>query len=151
MGQIYCDDFVAFFYFTDVYPGDGGLIVIPGSHKSEFQRPKDLLTLDEGDGIDPEPDPIFTNITARGGRCCNYIRAAHPRCLAMEDQRIGIAVYWSCDTNRNTWGTHALPQPILDRLSPETLELVASAEFQHTKEIVKQGHHPSLLRRGNSQ
>ena len=24
-GRIYCDDFVAFFYFTDVYPGDGGV------------------------------------------------------------------------------------------------------------------------------
>ncbi|MYA69025.1 hypothetical protein F4009_16365 [Candidatus Poribacteria bacterium] len=35
-------------------------------------------------------------------------------------------------------GTHCFPQPIPDRLSPETLELVASAAYGHVKEIVKQ-------------
>ena len=29
---------VVFFYLTDVEPGDGGLIVLPGSHKSQFTR-----------------------------------------------------------------------------------------------------------------
>mgnify|MGYP002031402613 CR=1 FL=1 len=27
-GQIHCNDFICFFYFTDVYPGDGGLVVL---------------------------------------------------------------------------------------------------------------------------
>ena len=58
---------ICFPYFTDVYPGDGGLIVIPGSHKSEFTRPKELLTLDEADGIDPLEDPVFVNITPKAG------------------------------------------------------------------------------------
>ena len=31
-GRIFCNDIIAFFYFTDVYPGDGGLLVLPGSH-----------------------------------------------------------------------------------------------------------------------
>ena len=35
-------------------------------------------------------------------------------------------------------GRHSFPQPILDRLSPETLELVESAGYGHIKEIVKQ-------------
>ena len=30
--QVRCTDFVFFFYLTDVFPGDGGLIVLPGSH-----------------------------------------------------------------------------------------------------------------------
>ena len=30
--RIFCNDIVAFFYFTDVHPGDGGLVVVPGSH-----------------------------------------------------------------------------------------------------------------------
>ncbi len=38
-GRIFCDTFVIFFYLTDVYPDDGGLIVLPGSHKTEIQRP----------------------------------------------------------------------------------------------------------------
>ncbi|MDP6506440.1 MAG: phytanoyl-CoA dioxygenase family protein, partial [Planctomycetota bacterium] len=37
--RIFCDNFAAFHYLTDVHPGDGGLVVIPGSHKSEFDRP----------------------------------------------------------------------------------------------------------------
>ena len=39
--SIYCDLFTAFLYLTDVRPGDGGLVVIPGSHKSEFYYPKE--------------------------------------------------------------------------------------------------------------
>ena len=37
--------------FTDVYPGDGGLNVIPGSSKSGVFASKQLLTLDESDGV----------------------------------------------------------------------------------------------------
>ena len=136
-GRIYCDDFVAFFYFTDVYPGDGGLIVIPGSHKSEFQRPEDLLTLDETDGFDPEPDPVFTNITARAGDVIIISELLTHGVLRWRpmnrDRRILVLRY-----KPQYMGTHNFPQPILDRLSPETRELVESAHFQHTKEIVKQ-------------
>lgn len=39
--SIFCDLFTAFLYLTDVRPGDGGLVVIPGSHKSEFYYPKE--------------------------------------------------------------------------------------------------------------
>ena len=30
-------------YLTDVHPGDGGLVVVPGSHKSLFERPPELF------------------------------------------------------------------------------------------------------------
>lgn len=39
--SIYCDLFTCFLYLTDVRPGDGGLVIIPGSHKSEFYYPKE--------------------------------------------------------------------------------------------------------------
>ena len=136
-GRIYCDDFVAFFYFTDVFPGDGGLIVIPGSHKSEFQRPKNLLMLDEGDGIDPEPHPVFTNITPRAGDVVIISELLTHGVLRWRptdrDRRLLVLRY-----KPQYMGTHSFPQPIVDRLSPETQELVASAGFQHTKEIAKQ-------------
>ena len=32
-GRIYCDFTVAFFYLSDVHPGDGGLVLIPGSQR----------------------------------------------------------------------------------------------------------------------
>ena len=30
-GRIFCDNFIVFLYFDDVKPGDGGLLVLPGS------------------------------------------------------------------------------------------------------------------------
>ena len=36
--KIHNNDLVFFFYLTDVLPGDGGLIVVPGSHKANFPR-----------------------------------------------------------------------------------------------------------------
>ena len=64
--RIFCNDIVAFFYFTDVHPGDGGLVVVPGSHKSEFQRPKELFFPDLED-LNPRLHPAIKNITPRAG------------------------------------------------------------------------------------
>ena len=47
-------------------PGNGGLIVIPGSHKGAFEKPADLLTANTV-GDDPVPDPVFTNLTPKAG------------------------------------------------------------------------------------
>ena len=41
-GTIHANNFVIFVYLDDVQPGDGGLLVIPGSHKSSFNN-KSLL------------------------------------------------------------------------------------------------------------
>ena len=41
-GQMHCGLTVVAFQLTDVNPGDGGLIVIPGSHKSNFPCPQEI-------------------------------------------------------------------------------------------------------------
>ena len=41
-GRMHCGLTVAAFQLTDVNPGDGGLIVIPGSHKSNFPCPREM-------------------------------------------------------------------------------------------------------------
>ena len=41
-GKIHCGLTVVGFQLTDVNPGDGGLIVIPGSHKSNFPCPQEM-------------------------------------------------------------------------------------------------------------
>ena len=38
LGGAHCDFSVVFWYMTDVLLGNGGLVVVPGSHKSEFAR-----------------------------------------------------------------------------------------------------------------
>lgn len=53
-GRVFCDNFVAFPYLDSVNEGDGGLIILPGSHKSKFTRPPHLF----GDwSRDKQPDP----------------------------------------------------------------------------------------------
>jgi hypothetical protein len=65
-GRIFCAPLVVFCYLTDVKPGDGGLIVVPGSHKSSFARPEILLEAGP-DNIDPAPSQIITNLTPSAG------------------------------------------------------------------------------------
>ena len=134
-GRIFCNDLVCFFYLTDVNPGDGGLIVIPGSHKSQFERPDQLLTPDS-DGIDPEPDPVFTNLTPKAGDflfCSELLTHGVLRWKPKGyDRRFLILRY-----RPQFEGRPSLPQEIIDRLAPETQELVASASYGHTKEIAK--------------
>ena len=136
-GRIYCDDFVAFFYFTDVFPSDGGLIVIPGSHKSEFERPSNLLTFDEEDGIDPQPHPVFTNITPRAGDVVFISELLTHGVLRWRptdrDRRLLVLRY-----KPQYMGKSSFSSAILDRLSAETLELISSVPYHHIKDIVKQ-------------
>ena len=136
-GRIYCDNFVCFPYFTDVYSGDGGLIVIPGSHKSEFKRPKELLTLDEKDGIDRLTILFLSTLHRRRGDIVIISELLTHGVLRWKpkdrDRRFLVLRYFPQYSGR-----HSFPQPILDQLSPETLELVASAGYGHIKEIVKQ-------------
>ena len=63
-----CYPIVVFFYLTDVLPGDGGLIVLPGSHKALLDRPKSLLVPDLASpgGRDPAVSELFMNLCPRG-------------------------------------------------------------------------------------
>ena len=134
-GRIFCNDLVCFFYLTDVEPGDGGLIVVPGSHKSEFDRPDGLLTSGP-DRVDPAPDPVFTNLTPKAG---DYL-------FCSELLTHGVLQWKPKDRDRRFLilryrpqfeGRASLPQEIMERLAPETQELVESAGYGHTKEIAK--------------
>jgi hypothetical protein len=42
-GTVECDNFVVFPYFDDVGPDDGGIFLLPGSHKSPLPRPETLF------------------------------------------------------------------------------------------------------------
>ncbi|MBD06442.1 MAG: hypothetical protein CME24_19085 [Gemmatimonadetes bacterium] len=46
-GQMRCGMIVCQFQLADVNPGDGGMCVIPGSHKANFPCPEPILTWDE--------------------------------------------------------------------------------------------------------
>ena len=134
--KIFCNNFVCFFYLTDVELGDGGLIVIPGSHKGEFARPKNLLKPDE-EGLDAIEDPVFTNLTPKAGDFLIISELLTHGVLRWrrkdKDRRFLILRY-----RPQYEGKMSLPEEILERLAPETQELVSSAGYGHQKEITHQ-------------
>ena len=135
-GRIYCDTFVVFFYFTDVFPGDGGLVVVPGSHNSRFQRP-DSLVLPDPQDPDPQLHPAITNITPRAGDAVIISELLTHGALAWKPQdrerRFLILRY----NPQSFYYRNGVADETVPRLSSETRELIEFAPFTHVKEIVK--------------
>lgn len=130
-GRIYCDDFVVFPYLDDVYPGDGGLLVVPGSHKSLFDRPRHLFS---GGRIEDEVPQGILNITPAAGDV-----VVMPECLTH-----GVLPWKPVDRQRRMlvlrYRPHhrqagPIPDAIKQRLAPETRELLESAHYTHKKDI----------------
>ena len=141
-GKVQCNDLVFFFYLTDVLPGDGGLIVLPGSHKCHFGKPSDMFYQDtydnEGYIADFVP-PGVHNVAARAGDV-----------VVISERLIHGALSWKPkDRDRRfmimrynvqhvvSGGLEPFPEEITDRLAPETIELTELAPYNYIKEIVK--------------
>ncbi len=140
-GRLYCDYVVCFFYLTDVFPGDGGLVVVPGSHKAQFQRPAGFF-IPENPDADPDPHPAVLNITPRAGDV-----------VIMSELMTHGALHWKPkDRDRRVQFMRYVPQfvgitddnlpfpfsdAILARLSPETRELIEFAPRNCVKDVVK--------------
>ncbi len=135
-GRIYCDDFVIFPYFDDVLPGDGGLIVVPGSHKAAFDRPETLFN----DGMMAELDDLpagVVNVTPRAGDV-----------IVMTEMLAHGTLQWKpTDRQRRTLVLRYRPQyrnrtaareAIQERLSPQVRELMDYAHYTDVKEIAKE-------------
>ena len=147
-GRILCDYFVVFFYFTDVYPGDGGLLVVPGSHKANFQRPPGIFykdgDADNGYDADNLP-PGILNPTPKAGDVF----------IISELLTHGVLPWKPPDRDRRFMMLRYVPQymgPIDDnlpfpfpeeiqaRLSPETLELIEFTGYNRIKSVVEESH-----------
>jgi ectoine hydroxylase-related dioxygenase (phytanoyl-CoA dioxygenase family) len=140
-GQMYCDFFVCFFYLTDVFPGDGGLVVIPGSHKAEYPRPDDFFA-PESDEMEPEPHPAVLNITPGAGDVIIITELLTHGVLIWkpEDRDRRFLLYRYVPQYIGSTDEHLpfpFPDEVLARLSPETRELTEMAPFTYTKEVVK--------------
>ena len=133
---IYCDNFVVFPYFDDVFPGDGGLLVVPGSHKASFPRPKTMFY--NGNVVDTNDLPLgVINLTPRAGDVL----------IISELLTHGILPWNPPDRIRRILVLRYTPQhkggggpseTLKDRLSSQTLELMAPAHYTHSKNITQQ-------------
>ena len=134
-GKIYCDDFVVFPYLTDVHPGDGGLLVIPGSHKAEYDRPQNIFNNGTIDDVENIPQGV-ENITPKAGDIVIISELLTHGALPWKpkDRYRCFLVLRYRPQNR---GESRISPEVRGRLAPETLELIAQADLNHTKEIVK--------------
>ena len=138
--HIYTSTFFFLFYFTNVCPGDGGLIVLPGSHKSEFQRPDGLFLSDLED-----PNPVLhsaiKNITPRAGDVVILSELTTHGVLIWKpkdrDRRFLILRYKTQYFQDHQGERYVYSKELMDKLSPETQELMSYESYWHDKEIVK--------------
>jgi len=141
-GQIRCTDFIFFFYLTDVFPGDGGLMVLPGSHKSHFPKPKDMFYTDTyyiEDYVAEEVLPGVANLTARAGDVlvCSELLIHGALTWKPRDRERRLLTMRYGVQHTVTGSIKPFSEEIRARLSPETLELIEVAPYNHVKEIVK--------------
>ena len=131
-GRIYCDDFVVFVYLTDVYPGDGGLVVLPGSHKCNFDRPKSLFN--GGELGDHAPSGTI-NLTPRAGDAVvisELLTHGTLRWKPTNRKRIVLVLRYAPQySGGGPWITDTLRA----RLSTETNELMAAASYTEVKDV----------------
>ena len=136
-GRIFCDHTVVFPYLSDVHPGDGGLLVVPGSHKSMFERPPELFNNGTVETLDALPEGVV-NITPRAGDMVvmnelvtHGVLPWTPR--GHDRTRMILVLRYVPQYQRN----RELPEAIQRRLAPDTLELTSPAGYQDVKEIVR--------------
>ena len=153
-GRPYCTDFVCFVYLDAVQPGDGGLLVIPGSFKSQFERPAEMFGAYGRANAEP-PEGIAPRGHQRPppGREWGLPEHAQNLCPAagdivvMAEGTSHAGMPWlSADRHRRALALRfkpqhtGLPDDNLDEaavlaLPPELRELRASAGASHAKAI----------------
>ena len=133
-GKLRSNNFAVFVYLTDVFPGDGGVILVSGSHKSNCKRDKDFFGTDSFDTSEELPPPIV-NITPKAGDVLVMPEALTHGALPWqpEDRERWVVIlrYGIKDTpmnfkksNVSTNECPPYPEKWNQTLSPETLELV---------------------------
>ena len=131
-GKLRSNNFAVFVYLTDVFPGDGGVILVPGSHKSNCKREKDSFATDTFETAEELPPPIV-NITPKAGDVLVMPEAMTHGALPWqpEDRERWVVIlrYGIKDTpnaNESSASNERAPYPEKwnETLSPETLALV---------------------------
>ncbi len=144
--RVLCDHLVIFVYLTDVHPGDGGLLVVPGSHKSQFDRPEEYFypgSRSPDGGYSPDYRSFdvpagVANITPKAGDVAMISEMVTHGALSWKpqdrDRRFLTLRYMPQYTIGTEW-----PDEIIERLDPETRELLEVRPYKDIKSIVSNG------------
>ena len=120
--------------------GYGGLVVLPDSHKSEFECSPDLFFpgLNE---TKPQLHPALKNITPKAGDAIILTELTTHGVLVWlpkdRDRRFLILRYKTQYFQDERGHKQPFSDEIIAKLSEETKELVEFADYEHTKKIVQ--------------
>ena len=134
-GRFQCAQINVLFAFTDIGPGDGATMVIPGSHKSnmvhpEFLNPKRGEEWQEGKGGSVDGVPGAVEVHMKAGDAIVFVDATcHGSAKRINPGERRIAVYrYGSSWNRTRWGYHASPE-LLARANPFARKLLHPQEY----------------------
>ena len=131
-GEILCNDCVIFFYLADVYPGDGGLLIVPGSHRANFDRPEGLYN---GGTITDKIPPGVVNVTPKAGDVVLFSElTTHGVSPWKPVDRERRMVNYRYKVHARGW-EHRFSDELKAALSPELLELVRDEDYMNAKDI----------------
>ncbi len=134
-GTVHCDHFNIFWCLTDVHPGDGGLLLAPGSHKSGFEFPFERVY-----GFAEDLPQGMENIVPSAGDAVIMSEQVVHGSLKWKpvdrDRRVLVARY-ALQHQLSRQQDMNMEQAIRDRLALETRELLETCWHSHEKEIGK--------------
>ena len=150
-GFLRCSNFLCFWNLDDVSPDDGGLLLVPGSHKSRFERPHSAFG-SFGSGNHPDVSdttvplessvpPGAVHATVRAGDCVLMTEATTHGVLPWVGggQRRVLALRYTPHGMHGTSSRNGLSPEVQARLAPQTLELCAYVPPGATKTIARRG------------
>ena len=134
-GRFQCAQINVLIAFTDIGPGDGATMVIPGSHKSnmihpEFLKPKPVNPWGEGGGGSVDGVAGAQEVHIKAGDAIVFVDATcHGSAKRVNPGERRISVYrYGSSWNRTRWGYHASPE-LLARATPFARKLVHPQEY----------------------
>jgi hypothetical protein len=123
-GHIFCNNCVVFFYLTDVNPGDGGLVLLPGSHKASFDRPEQMYS---GGLIGDDIPPGVVNITPEAGDVVIFSELTTHGVIPWQPlDRERRMVNYRYKTHESGW-KHRFSDELKSQLHPALVELISDA------------------------
>jgi len=121
--------------FTDIGPGDGATMVIPGSHKSnivhpEFHRPKRQNEWGDGGGGSVDGVAGAIEVHMKAGDAIVFADATcHGSAKRVNPGERRITVYrYGSSWNRTRWGYHASPE-LLARANPFARKIIHPQDY----------------------
>jgi hypothetical protein len=122
-GRFHCGQVNILLALTDIGPGDGATMVIPGSHKSNFPHPQSETIAHGEDSVDNMVGAI--EVYMKAGDALLFVDAiAHGSAERTNDGERRIAVYRYGPSWGNFRFGYEPSEELLERLTPERRQIV---------------------------